>query len=175
MEHIFLTGPIQCGKTTLIQRVLGELGNIQIGGFRTISVPTAIPGAMNEVYIVPAIKDHPKLTRDNLIGIRWGDRRYSAYPEAFETSGVGLLQNDANAQIILMDELGIMENKAPYFISAVETALNGDIPILGVIKPQHGLLADTVRRHPRARVIAVDVKNRDRLVPEITELLRRQF
>lgn len=172
MKHIFLTGQVQCGKSTLIRRVLAALGPLSLGGFRSISVASAIPGAFAEVYLVPAADEYPALTRDNLIGIRWGGHGFNAYPAAFDNYGVQLLRSSAPAQLLLMDELGMMENAATLFAQAVSQCLDGAIPILGVVKPRSTPLLDTVRAHPAVKVITVDENNRDSLVPVVTELLR---
>ncbi|MBS1347939.1 MAG: hypothetical protein HP052_00455 [Firmicutes bacterium] len=125
MKNIFLTGQVQCGKSTLIRRVLAALGPLSLGGFRSISVASAVPGAFAEVYLVPAADEHPALTRDNLIGIRWGGHGFNAYPAAFDNYGVQLLRSSAPAQLLLMDELGMMENAATLFAQAVIQCLDG--------------------------------------------------
>ena len=172
MKHIFLTGQVQCGKSTLIRRGLAALGPLKLGGFRSISVSSAIPGALAEVYLVPAADERPALTRDNLIGIRWSGYGFNAYPAAFDNYGVQLLHSSAPAQLLLMDELGMMENAAALFAQAVKQSLDEPIPILGVVKPRSTPLLDAVRVHPAVQVIAVDENNRDSLVPVVTELLR---
>ena len=172
MKHIFLTGQVQCGKSTLIQRVLSALDPLRLGGFRSISLASIIPGAFAEVYLVPAIDDNPRLTRDNLIGIRWNSYGFTAYPAAFDNYGVQLLQNSSQAQLMLMDELGMMENEAPLFIDQVKRHLDGSIPILGVVKPRSTPLLDAVRAHPAVELITVNESNREALVPLVTERLR---
>ena len=51
--HVFLTGDIQVGKTTLINKVLNELPKCRLGGFRTVT-KADIPGTAGSVYIVRA-------------------------------------------------------------------------------------------------------------------------
>jgi nucleoside-triphosphatase len=175
MEHVFLTGPVHCGKSTLIDSVLSQLGRVNLGGFRTICVPSALPKALAEVYIVPAAAARPVLDRDNLIGIRWGDHLATAFAQAFETGGLALLRNSGGAQLLLMDELGMMEGNAPRFLAAVASALDGDIPVLGVIKQQSHPFLNSVRDHPRVRLLEVDIKNRDQLVPVVADLIKNQL
>ncbi len=145
MKHIFLTGQVQCGKSTLIRRVLAALGPLKLGGFRSISVLSDIPGAFAEVYLVPAADEQPALTRDNLIGIRWSGHGFNAYPAAFDNYGVQLLHRSAPAQLLLMDELGMMENAATLFAQAVKQSLDGPIPILGVVKSAAYMLSAASR------------------------------
>lgn len=172
MKHIFLTGEVQCGKTTLIRRALAELNIKKPGGFRSISVLSIIPEAYAEVYIIPAAEQRPPLTRDNLIGIRWKKHAFNAFPQSFDNYGVKLLEAATDAPLMLMDELGMMENRAPRFAAAVLKALDGPIPVLGVVKPMSTPLLDAVRAHPAVETILVNAENRDSLVPVVVDALR---
>ena len=51
--HIFLTGDVQVGKSTIIKKTLAALKLRDIGGFRSISVPDLPDGAMS-VYLIQA-------------------------------------------------------------------------------------------------------------------------
>ena len=115
MDNIFLTGQIQTGKSTLIRRLLAELGDIRIGGFRTLSLGgggTTPAG----VYIFsgdPHIEPRPSC--ECMVGQRLGQGRYTAFPQVFDTLGTELLHKAGPFDILLMDELGMMENGAPLF------------------------------------------------------------
>lgn len=174
MTHLFLTGPLQIGKTTAINRALQLLPPFRLGGFRTVTVPTEIPRALGELYLLPA-QAPLLLDRYHLLAIRWGNGRANLFPATFEQSGVEILASTpADAALLLMDELGVMENAAPAFCRAVLTRLDGDIPILGVVKAKPGPLLDAVRAHPRVCLLEVDRTNRDRLPEQIARRLREQ-
>ena len=51
--HIFLTGDVQVGKSTIINKTLAALKIERPGGFRSVSVPDLPDGAMS-VYLIPA-------------------------------------------------------------------------------------------------------------------------
>lgn len=170
--HVFLTGPRQIGKSTVIDKVIVDLPVASLGGFRSVSRPTELPRALAELYIVPAGESQPRFDRDNLAGIRWGQGQFTAFPMAFELTGTALLTTaEPQPRLLLMDELGAMEQQAPRFCAAVLEKLDGDIPILGVIKPKPGLLADAVRAHPSAKVVDVTEQNRNALPDLVRELL----
>ena len=161
--HIFLTGPLQVGKSTVIEKTLKALGQPIIGGFRTVSLTSCLPQALAEVYLVPAGAPGG-FDRFHLAGIRWGDGLFTAYPEVFDTAGVELLQNvPAGARLILMDELGFMEKQDGLFAQAVLAALDGPVPVLGVIKPRSARLLDRVRAHSRVQILEVRPDNRNQL------------
>lgn len=172
--HIFLTGPIQVGKTSVIEKSLPLLGNPLLGGFRTVSIPSQLPRARAEVYVIPA-QGEAIYDRAHLLGIRWGDDLFTAFPGAFEQGGLSILRNPAaNARLLLMDELGMMEQKAPAFRRAVLQALDGPLPILGVLKPKAIPFLDAIRQHPAVQLLEVRPENRDELPRQVAALLRPQ-
>ncbi len=170
--HIFLTGEVGCGKSTAIRRSLQMLGDPRLGGFRTITVPSLELDALGELYIVAPDDAGNLRCRDNLVGIRWGGGKGTGFASGFEVGGCRLLTTPPpDTKLLLMDELGTMERMAPQFCAAVLAALDGDLPVVGVVKPIHAPLLDAVRAHPRVLVISVDQENRDDLPALICRLL----
>lgn len=173
--HIFLSGPIQVGKSTVIRKSLSLLGQPVLGGFRSLSLPTEIPYAQAEVYIGPAAGG-PIQDRDHLLGVRWGEGMFTAFPGAFESGGVDILQHPPReARLLLMDELGMLESRAPHFRESVLAALDGHLPILGVVKPLPIPFLDAIRSHPNVQVLDVTRENREQLPEEVAALLRPQL
>ena len=96
----------------------------------------------------------------------------SPFPAPFDRVGAKLLTDPpARARILLMDELGLIEQGEAAFVNGVLGALDGDRPVLGVVKPIPSPWLDRVRNHPSVRVIPVDPDNRDRLPREVAALL----
>ena len=62
-----------------------------------------------------------------------------------------------------MDELGAAEAGAEAFRTAILQALEGDIPILGVLQKADTELFHLVAEHPRVRLVEVRKENRDLL------------
>lgn len=188
MTHVFLTGDIQVGKSTAIGRALDLLGQPKVGGFRTVSLPCPeIPQARFAVYVLPGsvpyvdplteegLRDFP-LDRHHLVAIRWGDALNTPFPQAFISGGLPLLEKDPpGARLLLMDEIGVAEAKAREFCEAIARRLEGDLPILGVVKNKPGDFLDQVRRHPKVRLLQVDRDNREVMPQLICDLLRPQL
>ncbi len=168
--HIFLTGEIQCGKSTLIRRVAALLPQKKIEGCLTFSLLRQ--DGLSSVHIGPWGGALP-LAEDpaSMVGLRFGKGRYQAYPAVFEQRGVAILKSLGQGELIILDELGGMENEAPLFRQAVLSLLDGPVPVLGVIKPRSLPLPDAVRAHPRVEVLPVDVHNRELLPPLIAAKL----
>ena len=69
--------------------------------------------------------------------------------------------------IILMDELGFLENDAKVFQSAVLCALDGDTPVLAAVKPKDTPFLRAVRGHENAELVFIDEQNRDALLEKL--------
>ncbi len=166
--HIFLTGEVQVGKSTIIRRWLESHPGLRVGGFRT--VPSVI-GANGEdsVHIVPAAGD-TALTEENRIMFRqgeWPHRRREVFPQVFDRVGVALLKDDGEKDLLIMDEIGFTEDDAVLFQRAVLEKLEEDTPIFGVVRALPGVLADAVRAHPKSRILTVTRENRDEVLDKL--------
>lgn len=165
--NVFLTGPVQVGKSTAIRRYLDTRPGIRTGGFVTVSRPMDDGGL--GVYILPPGWSDAECTPDRLAGLR--GPRYGAVPETFERAGLALLQAEGPFDLLLMDELGRMELRSPHFCAAVLAALDGPVPILGVVKPESNPLLDAVRAHPGTALLEVTEANRGGVPERIARLL----
>ena len=67
-----------------------------------------------------------------------------------------------------MDECGNLERQAILFQREILDTLDGNIPILGIIKQDSSGWTDCIRNHPRVRIITVTKENRNEL-PMIIE------
>ena len=115
-RHLFLTGPIGCGKSTAIQSALGDRIS-QCGGFLTrrhrepwLRFTVESPDGEGRVTFLDFISGKPEV---NL----------AAFSESY-----------LQGKILVLDEIGGIELLNPAFASALEAVLESDIPILGVIK-----------------------------------------
>lgn len=166
MNNIFLTGEVGVGKSTVLRKVLKLLAPTVCGGFLSVSEP-APEGAMLYVYIEKAWEKTPH-DEAHLVGLRTGDGHFTSYPEVFNNVGAEILSSTPpQAVLIIMDELGTMESDAETFKKAVFSALDGPLPVLGVIKNKHSEFLDKIRSHPRSVIIEATADNRDALPPHI--------
>jgi len=175
--HIFLTGPRNIGKSTAIHRTLDILmaqGPLKLGGFFTWRGGAADP----HVYLSPA-----EVGREHEI------YRLAAYDAksgglncdvaVFEQTGVKLLAQSLGADLLIMDELGFLESKAPAFRQAVATALLSAAPVLGVLRLGDIPWLSEIKSNPQVILYEVNENNRDelpqKLAARITAILRPIF
>lgn len=172
--HLFLTGDVQVGKSTLIRRFLQDL-SIPIGGFRTISGPSTDNSF--PLHLVSASQDDPIISSRNCVAVRHGygcPNGCTVYPEVFDSLGCMYLREAKKYPLILMDELGFFEKDALLFQDAVFSLLNGSVPILGVVRDRRAPFLDSVRSHPNVTIIRVTLENRDLLYPTIFSELKKK-
>lgn len=173
-KHIVLQGERGAGKSTLIRKLVNEI-QCPAGGFLTRAVLNNEKGN-KEIYMYPASfiynpSDQDTLARENgkLCGITMNGVK-EAYPDVFDTYGTQLIHSASKKELIIMDEIGFMEEKAEQFQKAVLSAFDGNIPVIAAIKAKHFStpFLEAVRSHDNVQLIELDETNRD----EIYEQLR---
>ena len=170
-RHLFLTGEIQVGKSTIIRRFLESvsLPPEQLGGFTT-AVRTQTDGSSSVHLVAPG--SIGGLDRNNCIMVRYPGNREQrkppeVFPEVFDARGTELLRNTGGKRLILMDELGFAEQEAVAFKKQVLETLDGEIPVLGVLKKWSSDFLEQVAGHPFVKVIEVDRENRDKIAEQM--------
>lgn len=171
--HIFLTGEIQIGKTTIIQKTI-DLLNLEYGGFKTYFGPDR--GQMNRLLYINSI------TEANVYSEEYGVVSFSegSKPQVidnrFDTFGTKLIQNAMNNnELIIMDECGKLERDSFEFQKQVLKALELDVPILGIIKLDSSGWVDNIRNHPKVQLITVTLGNRNELPKILYEKLNQKL
>lgn len=152
--HLFLTGPKGVGKSTLIHGLLAEEPG-PLGGFFTVKHKGGI-------YLLPAAQERA-FTPESFL-FRCG---HGGDPARFDDLGCAALADTAGCRLLVMDELGPHEAAARQFQASVFRALDGDIPIIGVLQQAESEFLHRIAHHPRVTVLTVSVENRDALAAEL--------
>ena len=114
--HLFLTGPIGCGKSTAIAQALGE------------KLPT-LGGFLTRRYREPYL--HFQLeSPDGSFQKTFLD--FSSGKPAVDLSVFSEL--DFSGTVLILDEIGGIELLNPDFAAALKAVLESPLPILGVLK-----------------------------------------
>lgn len=172
--HIFLTGEIQIGKSTVIAKTL-EFLNISYGGFKTYFGPDR-GSADRCLYLNSAAEPDNYSTENRVVQFK-----KEAWPlvltEKFNSTGAELIKTAReNADLIVMDECGNFEQGALDFQRELITTLDQNKPVLGVLKLASSGWTDLIRNHQKVKLITVANQNRDEL-PKILvhHFLNRQL
>lgn len=151
-EHLFFTGRKGVGKSTLVR---AAIEGKRVGGFFTKRVEGLLERP--SVHLLRAgTADVP--SAENLLFCCGG-----ADIQRFEQLGCGALADTAGCDVLVMDELGPHEEQAAAFRQAVLRALDGDVPIIGVLQQAESAFLRQVASHPNVRVVTVTEENRDAL------------
>lgn len=170
-RHIFLTGDIQVGKSTLIHRVLALHPGLRLGGFYTLSAYPGADPSLRHVYMVPAAQPDTPCDTGNTVALCHPGRPLRRFADVFDRLGPVYLAQPDSPDLVLMDELGTLEGEALRFQAAVLARLNGPIPVLGVIKPKGHPFLQAIRRRGDVQVIEVSARNREELAEPLDRLI----
>ena len=166
--HVFLTGEVQIGKSTAINRALDVL-SMNTGGFRTIFLNRS--DVNRTLHILDAGRADDVANSENAIA-EFDKNAPRVFIELFETLGVEYIRRAiSSAQLIIMDECGTLETDAAKFKQTILESLEGAKPILGVIKAKESAWLDQLKQHPNVRLITVTLENRDNVPAEIVKVL----
>lgn len=169
LRHIVLWGQRGVGKSTLARRLLEEWKG-SVCGFVTRSSPPDADG-FRSIYLHAADDPAPVEDARNRVG-RTNRTEHTMWPEVFDGMGVELLRARPGS-LILMDELGFLEQDAEVFRRRVLRCLDGSVPVLAVIKHKtHIPFLQEIRTHPRVQLYQVTEENRDALATELCPLIR---
>ncbi len=152
-----MTGEKRVGKSTLINGYLAGFSG-KVGGFRTIRCEESSLGR-NAVYLVP-LGDQPE---EQHFLFHCPPAEKAEVWARFDELGCRALEASADCELLVMDELGPTEEGAEQFRQAVMQALDGDIPVIGVIQKANSAFLDAVKNHPQVDVVEVTLENRDQL------------
>lgn len=184
--NIFLTGDIKVGKTTIIDKILADV-EYKVLGFKTfwkLDEDGSSTLYMQDLSIDDELFDYSEssvMARRIIVGENKFD--LEVYSENFDTFGAGILNrikelynasedpHFRKKHIVLMDEIGFMEERSEDFKRAVFDALNGDLFVLGVVRDCRSEFLDNIRGHSNVAVIIVTKENRDNIVNDIKRLI----
>ena len=157
-RHVLICGEVGVGKSTLINKLLAGTKK-PVYGYCTKSLNKRDDG-YHEIYMYPPSDPEKKVYLADC-----DTKHRHINTDVFETYGVELLNNVGNDGIILMDEIGFMENNAEKFKARVLEVLDGDVPVLGAVKSSHpeSEFLNAVRNHPKVKLYSITKDNRDEL------------
>ena len=154
MKNIFLTGISGCGKTTLINKILDDL-NIKYSGYRT--KPYYIKDLNKGFYMEGYIKSTNNFSP---ISIKFENKKPIPILETFEVLGCEILResiNDLNLKLILMDEIGVLEDKALNFKKENIRSIESQKIVFGVIKKKDNEFLNYLKE--RKDIVVFDIEN----------------
>jgi nucleoside-triphosphatase len=166
---ILLTGRPGVGKTTIIREIAERLG-AAAGGFYTAEIRE---GSRRQGFRIVTLDGKEGVLSH--VDIRGTPRvsRYGVNLKDLEEIGVAALRRAvADADYVLIDEIGKMELFSEDFRRAVLEAIRSDRPVVGTVLRSRNAWVDNLKTLPEVTVLEVTEANRDRMAQHALDLLR---
>lgn len=173
MKHALIVGTRGIGKSTLIQRVLKELGRPASGFVTKKEIHLADGQSGRPVYIYDPGMLRSQ-TSDNLVGISY-PHGFRIIKGAFDRYAQKLLEPVPEGHVVVMDELGFLEAEEKKFCKAVLSLLDGSIPVIAAVKNKNIPFLESVRSHPKCRCFHMTEENREVLYQEVLDFMKDQI
>ena len=165
MNNLFLTGKIGVGKSTVLKEVL-ERVNISIGGYITERI---IHGPIR-TYVIRSLYDNvEKFTIAKINSIDWSKE---IFIDSFDTHIPLIIDNSIkNRDLIVLDELGSVENNIHIFTSKIYELLDSDRIVLGVLKDYDCEFLNNIRERDDVVIVEITEDNRNSILDDIIDIL----
>ena len=169
MRHtLLLTGSPGIGKTTIIKKIIAELGD-RAGGFYTEEILG--PGGRKGFRVLTldgrgVTMAHIDIRSKSKVG------RYGVDVSAFERVGVAALRGAIErSAVVVIDEIGKMELFSSQFQSAVIKAISCGKPVVATAMLAAHPWVDALKTMPGVQTLEVTRANRDALPARVMSWL----
>ena len=171
-KNILLTGIPGIGKTTVIEKVVSQLGGEDlVSGFYTSEIREGGSRLGFKIKTIDGKEgtlSHIRIKAATRVG------RYGVDVRKFEELVLPLLNGNLKLKkLVVIDEIGKMECFSDKFKEAVMRALDSPIFVLGTIALKGGGFISEVKSRPDVTIIQVTEKNRDALPEQLVSTILR--
>ncbi len=164
--RLLLTGPPQCGKTTVVRRVVARFSG-RAAGFYTREVRQG--GRRVGFEIVTLDGETAWLSHVDFPGpLRVG--KYGVDLEGLHRIGLAALNPAPGIDLMVVDEVGRMECLSAPFVAAMERLWAAPVPLLITVAAKGGGYIARIKTNPEAQLITVTPANRDGLPDRIVAM-----
>lgn len=170
VRHVFLTGPKQIGKSTIIQQTVNRFSG-SVGGFFTVKLSGYLDSGFSVHLFSPGESILP--TEENFLFACGKPDKNS--DSRFNQKVSKRLRDSADSSLILMDELGPHEAGAKEFHQAVLNTLDGPAPVLGVLQAPADTFWPDITSRPDVLILEISEENRSEkaLIQKIEAVLKK--
>ena len=122
--NIFITGNPRCGKSTLIQKILGEISDKKVSGFITPEI--RVNGIRQGFKIIDLASRKEEILASVNIKRGPGVSKYRVNVEGIDTIMDKFLESFRDSEHVIIDEIGMMEFYSKKFRETVGMVLESD-------------------------------------------------
>lgn len=161
---ILLCGDINSGKSTLIEKLVADMGE-KARGYITVRMPEGSDGK-SYVYLYD-IANPPENIEDAQVIMSISDAIVERHPEYMDSLAAEYLREIPEGSLVVMDEIGTLESAAPVFQRQVMRILSGNYRVFASVKAQNTEFLRAVRRHPDCELYIITPENRNDLYAQL--------
>lgn len=137
-KHLFLTGPAGSGKSALLRETLGSLLAIA-GGYITETIVDDDGSPLTEMlYPAAAAADHSLY--EGIDFMEYDGDTCTRDNDVFRFDAAKLLEEAEYYPYAMLDQLGGFELIIPQFRAALDGLLSLELPIIGALRDEAGIL-----------------------------------
>lgn len=179
INNILICGDRSVGKSTLIKKVISEIKEtldkhrlLTIRGFFT-EMETDSDG-LDRIYLNPTISsiDNGQYQAADKYRIKVGERDFSnrkkiGFPSKFDEVSQLILNNTKDADLIVIDELGVLESEAHAFQKCVFALFESAIPVIAAVRNKKTPFLKEIMLRSDSKLFVITPENRNAIYPEI--------
>ena len=158
--NILVTGPPRCGKSTLIERVVGRLQKPMTGFFTR----EMRQGGKRVGFSITTLDGKAGVLAHQDTKSRFRVGKYGVNLEHIDQIAVPSMLPAKTDTIVVIDEIGKMECFSSLFRQTLVKVLDSDNSVIGSIALKGGKFIQKIRERSDVLLVHVTEKNRDELV-----------
>lgn len=166
MNNLFLTGKVGIGKSTVLKEVLKRI-NLPIGGYVTERI---INGHIR-TYTIKSLYDG--VEKFTIARVNQKDGSKKVFIDSFDTGILSILNKSLkDKDVIVLDELGFMEDDIDIFTSKIYELLDSEKIILGILKKHDCKFLNNIRARDDVIIVEITKENRDSILNKVLDIMR---
>ena len=168
-KNLLVTGPPGCGKTTIVRKIVQELGVLPMAGFYTEEIRE---GRERVGFSLVGLDGRRRVLSH--VNVRGPHRvgRYGVDIAGFESFLQDLEMTNPSLRLVVIDEIGKMECLSGRFRKIVGMCLDSPVPFLATIALRGTQPIEKIKGRPDVKIITMSHENRDEKFREVLDEVR---